>query len=721
MKIIYSVLALLVIGVFLSSGVNAQTWWNDTYSYRQQVLVENNNDSFTLYSNYTMYIYLNHADLVSNGKAQSDANDVRLVYNHTTELDMINITPLNTANTTLAFMTISDISPDGNSTLYYLYYGNDNTGSQPLRNASHVYDIYADWDSGDLEGWQVTTGIINTSRGFMVNENSPAAQSHALFDYKEHSNTNVTSFDIRYDAMHTNSEFSPNYVCFWCSASDWTSGNFYHFVKTNQSAQNTLYQEENEVNTVILNGEHTIIDSNWTETETWAEIRVTRPYNGSFRMYMNGSYDGQSGEFTGDQLDYTFNYVFFHPQSSYFAIDNVRFTYNYLEPEPSTTLQGEETVTDNPLIECGAQSNITVFNFTFLDEDSSTLLYGDFESEFDVTSNVDYTTVNTTFNKYNQSNIQICMYPEGSDFIVDGTVKYTSTGYSTRYYHFQNIRVNGTTNNINLYLLNSGNSSDITFTVKDNFDNSLSDYIIKATRFYVSEDAYKQVAMGLTDFEGESVIPLKLNEWYIVILETNGSVVKIYPQKFFATGTTDAELRTSFGVDISYLEYYDSVAATCIDNENTQRLTCIFSDTSGRMVTLELTLEQRRLVGGYIDICSNSTTSSSGTVSCGYSGYNNTEIHYKLTGYLSTDAAHIISSGVIETGTQTAFGVVGVLIIIFMSIFGIIMGRFNPLIPIFMSIVVIFIGYMTELILISSTAMGALVLSGALIAYKMRG
>ncbi len=87
-------------------------WWNDEYSYRKKI---DAGDSTTA------VFEINHAEMVVEGKSNSDGNDLKVVAQKDNESSIvsINLSKPDVTNTKIEFTLLKD-----NSYKYYLYYGN---------------------------------------------------------------------------------------------------------------------------------------------------------------------------------------------------------------------------------------------------------------------------------------------------------------------------------------------------------------------------------------------------------------------------------------------------------------------------------------------------------------------------------------------------------------------------------------------------------------------
>jgi hypothetical protein len=138
-------------------------WWNSSYKYRLPINITNLHTT-TLPNGYSVNLSVDTASLNSSGKLRVDGKDLRIAwYNSSSggwvELDRINETNFNTADTQIWFKTQTSINAGASDTNYYAYYGNL-TADNPPTNRSYVYDFFDDFTQadGDAIGWTETVG-----------------------------------------------------------------------------------------------------------------------------------------------------------------------------------------------------------------------------------------------------------------------------------------------------------------------------------------------------------------------------------------------------------------------------------------------------------------------------------------------------------------------------------------------------------------------------------
>ncbi|MDH5779043.1 MAG: DUF2341 domain-containing protein [Candidatus Bathyarchaeota archaeon] len=153
-----------------TATITPRNWWNHDYEYRSQMTIDNYIAS-ALGSGYSVYLDLDTAALISNGKMLPSGNDLRILHLNASswiELDC-NVIDMNTSSTQVWFKIQADISASGSDNNYYMYYGNPSAGTPPA-NKSNVYLLWDDFNDGDYDGWTPVGSTWNASSGFLDNK-----------------------------------------------------------------------------------------------------------------------------------------------------------------------------------------------------------------------------------------------------------------------------------------------------------------------------------------------------------------------------------------------------------------------------------------------------------------------------------------------------------------------------------------------------------------------
>ncbi|MBT4763486.1 DUF2341 domain-containing protein [bacterium] len=121
---IYIIIGIVIVASFIyllrSPEETEAAWWNETWSYRQRVKISN--DSAFNGSDVPYRVIIDTATLISDGKLQADADDIRVVDSFgNIKKYQVEESTLNTSETGIWFE--ASISQN-NSEFYFIYYGN---------------------------------------------------------------------------------------------------------------------------------------------------------------------------------------------------------------------------------------------------------------------------------------------------------------------------------------------------------------------------------------------------------------------------------------------------------------------------------------------------------------------------------------------------------------------------------------------------------------------
>jgi len=199
------------------------------------------------------------------------------------------------------------------------------------------------------------------------------------------------------------------------------------------------------------------------------------------------------------------------------------------------------------------------------------------------------------------------------DLIIgDYRITYSSDKFTERD-HYLSV-LNDSNQSVDLYLLSTGNDTDVTFTVQDNSGNEITNATIRLKRYYLSTNSYRTVAMSRTNEEGDSIINVDFNdEFYETLttfkefsLRTIGariiSTTRILTLNLIADPLTTVDTITNVNTDLTF-------------NNLTETFSYVFTDLAGQnrkgtLTVIEITPTTETV------LCTSTDTSSSATLIC---------------------------------------------------------------------------------------------------------
>lgn len=151
------------INIASGGSSNISTSWFDNLLYSKSITI---NATQTLTNVYTVNVTgLNTTQLIAQGKMLPNCQDLRVVYQNTTELDRI-VSNCNSSSTSIEFRLVATIYSTVD-TNYALFYGNSSAIGLPPTNKSNVYWLADDFNTLDTTNKWDTVGSVSVSNGIL--------------------------------------------------------------------------------------------------------------------------------------------------------------------------------------------------------------------------------------------------------------------------------------------------------------------------------------------------------------------------------------------------------------------------------------------------------------------------------------------------------------------------------------------------------------------------
>ncbi len=316
------------------------------------------------------------------------------------------------------------------------------------------------------------------------------------------------------------------------------------------------------------------------------------------------------------------------------ATQNATFFWNIVLDDGSERNSTEhlQEVIGLSMDNCTTNTN-RLFNFTVVDE--STQLR--FDSAIFNTSgrmNVQLYTLdrltlveNFSLNQDNSDTFLVCLSSNltgNVQFSLDLELQYDADEYASEFYNIQNSTISESSlyTNITLYDLVDTKSQEFVIVFKDATFNVVEGALIQVQRKYIDEGLFKTVEIPKTDINGKTVAHLELADAiYTFIVVKGGSILGTFNNvraicQDIILGNCDINLNevTSRTSSSDFTEL-DDLLLTLSYNKTSRTIESIFSIPSSNVKTLKLNATLSDNLGN-TEICSDSLTSSSGTLTC---------------------------------------------------------------------------------------------------------
>lgn len=348
----------------------------------------------------------------------------------------------------------------------------------------------------------------------------------------------------------------------------------------------------------------------------WSDVLVNLVYNGT--KYV-ASESGTGDEIVASRsIDIpTYSGTVARNFSFYweFILSNATGSYYY------NSTFNNQTADPVVLIRCNSTyPSPIIVNYTIYDEDSRNSITASMDASFtywlgDGVTSKNFSLDSSDFN----STFQFCTNINDT-FYVNAILNLENTSYNERTYQLLNQTYTNITTEKFLYMLNSGNGTDVIVEVTDPGLSPLSGYSVVIERYYPETASYNEIFEDVTDEYGQVVPTLIENDikYRFTFKDSDGTTVKttgdmtiacratICVLPFVIEDTEDDFERFSNDTDLDW---------TLTFNNNTNIFTFSWNDNTGDVASYRLYV-QRILFNGSTLVCNTSTTANSGSLTC---------------------------------------------------------------------------------------------------------
>ena len=418
---------------------------------------------------------------------------------------------------------------------------------------------------------------------------------------------------------------------------------------------------------------------------------------------------------------WTFNRLLTIPSAS--ADENISFYWSFDYTNTTGTFMqnfssNEQTLYPFSVTNCTGGD--VMLNFTTYDEETQAQL--NFSMDLSMNYWLGNSYKNFSYSYSGNNTYYLCINPTTASFLTTTTIKYWETGYTTRYHYLENYLVSNNTSNIHMYLLNSSSGQNVLFTTYNNQNFAVPDVFINIQR-QIGTD-WVNVTNGITDTTGAYTFFLNPTTKYQITFTSSYGVKTILLIPSLTTYVIYVD--TTSVPAPSYWSYYKQASGSCTFNNDTRKLQCSWTDTSGHLENAYLKVVRNNKTSEWT-LCDNSSTLSNGTLVCDFGIANNNSFVWTLYGQFSSEPTKVP----LDSGDHTdllpaiVYGTFGLFVTLFIvlcsGLFGVQTG--NPIVTVLFSVIGVgfsmILGFLTFELSATTMFLGLCVAAGVEI-YKLR-
>ena len=596
----------------------------------------------------------------------------------------------------------------------WVFYLNTNTNTTNNSNVSFVNSIflyaYKHYQAGssDYDAYRRSSSQCGFNESNITYNNQPSCSTGGLNE----GNQPVNSWNIF--QLSSNTRPQMEFIKYWHDSSDVTQYGSYY---STRSGTNPPYAIVDYTSNFTL----AVFDSITGDPVTTTDITIN---------ISNGAWSREDILSGTNTISYPFDEGIYNIS---IIVEGVEQTHsNYDLATESNYLEEEFTFYFN-ITNCSAGSSNIALNFTFKDEENQSAINGGLTPDFTLSTDFYNTTYSEDLSGDDVTNIYLCLDPSDIEVTLEwpSFVEYQPTdtgsyGYA-RFYYFANSTISGdNTQDIGLFNLEDSLSSETTFTMQKEGQN-VAQGLIQVLRYYAAEQTSKVVAMKKTNTNGQATERVRQGDALYNILGYDENLALCY-----ATPTAE-ELGSTLSIycDVSGVTsnywplwlLYHYVSYDFAYNNATNVTTLTWAGVTGAPTEARFRVTK---LGGASEttICDEESSSTSGTLDCTLTDLNaiyNLEFIAKLT-YGATTGYFILASEFLELKQNLSdlIGKDGTFLAIFIIGLLAFTGLFNPAAAVLLATLGVVITSLMGLIPLGLGALVAIVLTGGIIAVKMR-
>lgn len=288
-----------------------------------------------------------------------------------------------------------------------------------------------------------------------------------------------------------------------------------------------------------------------------------------------------------------------------------------------------QTVNSLALDDCSSLTQ-RIINYTIYDEDSALIIPGGASSNISFQTTLTLSSAdginmiaNISINKSNVNSLSICAQNLTNNSLrLDALIKYSTTGYVTKFYNIQDFLITNQTIpiNISLYDLLTTRSQEFLITLKDGTLLPIPSALIVISRYYPGEGIFRTVEIPITDSYGQTLGHFVLNtvRYKIEIIKNNATLYLI-DGKTITCSDPNGNCELKINTLNSFFDLIDYTTSNGISyspryNSTMRTYYLDFYTTDGTIKTLNINITSFNSTSN--NICTNTITASSGTLTC---------------------------------------------------------------------------------------------------------
>lgn len=276
------------------------------------------------------------------------------------------------------------------------------------------------------------------------------------------------------------------------------------------------------------------------------------------------------------------------------------------------------TIQFNLTVDDCSINNFTILRYHFINETDELNISGDLDIAFDIFIDNPDNITEFEFNSTNKTLHDFCLNSNGSDVFIDIISQGSSDGFATRTHFIDNLTLLNQTNTVFMYLLDIGLSTDVIYSITDDFGDPIPNAILNVLRYYIEQDTFKTVERVKVNSEGKALAHIVIDDViykYQITLDGNSIFDTTSDPVYASTVNINVPLSSSI---LSYYQLVKELGDTGFElsfSNSTKTFNLGFSVPQGTIKTVCLKVDRSDDYITQQEYNSTCVTTSGGTLS----------------------------------------------------------------------------------------------------------
>lgn len=369
--------------------------------------------------------------------------------------------------------------------------------------------------------------------------------------------------------------------------------------------------------------------------------------------------------------------------------------------------------------------NVPFINFTIYNESSLARVNATFKATFNYGLSSLFKNLSYEDATVKNSSFSFSFNPYDKNYLVSGTIEYSAPGFAPRTYNLNEQTLTNSTTMINLYLLNTGDSTSFIISVRDNTYTQVGGAVVHIQKYNSGTGTWTTIEVVTTNDDGKALGHFETEDYYYRflvyvngVLQLTSSQTKIICEASPCTITLTLPSSSQFVT----FDNITSLEKTLTYTKSTTLFTYSYIDTSANAQGGRLEVKRISL-GNSTDllVCNTTSAAVSGVLTCSIASSTNGT--FVARGFITRGGNEIEVARIIINKISdiiNTIGLDGIIWSVFLLIGIVMIGLYRPVLAVLFSVVGLIMISLLGLAFIPTTAIVIIIFMALMFMWEMK-